>query len=90
MKLEMEVCRSLCETKIFKINNIEADYEDFGEKFDRAQNEAEDYGCGNMQFTGNKATQKTLNKYKININEYNKIVETLEEKLSFGSCGLCD
>ena len=34
-------------------------------------------------------TQSILDKYKINVDEYKVIVEELEDKLSFGSCGWC-
>lgn len=89
MKLEFDVYDALCEMRVFEINDIVADYEDFGEKFDRSPESAADYSCGNMCFTGKLATQEVLDKYKINITEYNEIVEKLEEGLSFGCCGWC-
>jgi hypothetical protein len=89
MELKLEVYGSLCSTKEFSINGVEAEYEDFGEKYDHSPDEAEDYACGNMKFTANRATQEILDKYKINITEYNEVCEQLEQKLSFGSCGWC-
>ena len=89
MELELGIYDCLCATSVFKINDIEADYNDFGEKYDRDIDDAEDYGCGDMRFTGNSATQEILDKYKINLTEYNEIVEKLEEGLSFGGCGWC-
>lgn len=51
MKLELEVMKALCEMRVFRINDVEADYEDFGEKFDRKPRDAEPYGCGYMMFS---------------------------------------
>ena len=89
MKLELEFATALCYTPIFKVNNIDADADDFGEKYDRDTENAEDYGCGDMQFTGKGMTAEVLKKYKITKEEYNKIVAQLEKGLSFGSCGWC-
>ena len=89
MQLKIKIYESLCETSEFSINSIEAEYEDFGSKYDRYTENAEDYGCGDMRFIGKEATTDILKKYKITKDEYSKIVEELEEKLSFGSCGWC-
>ena len=89
MKLELEIYGALCSTSKFTINGIHADSNDFGEQTDQNQEDAEDYGCGDMRFTGNVADQKILDKYKISLSEYSAIVEKLEEELSFGSCGWC-
>lgn len=89
MKLEFEVMSALCEMKTFIINGVNAEYEDFGEKYDHNREEAEDYGCGDMRFTRNEPTTEILKKYSINEKEYGAICEKLEEGLSFGGCGWC-
>lgn len=89
MKLELEVYECLCSLSNFRINDIEADYNDFGEKYDHNPEDAEDYACGNMQFDSKNPTQEILDKYKISVDEYNEICSQLEDKLSFGSCGWC-
>ena len=88
MKLKLEVYKCLCELEEFEINGIEANYEDFGDKYDTQPSLADDYCCGNMQFVPKLATQEILDKYKINVDEYNQICEELN-CLSFGSCGWC-
>ena len=89
MKLKIEVYRCLCELSAFEINNVKADYTDFGDKFDRDSENADDYYCGYMRFDGKDSTPETLAKYSINQSEYNEIVSQLSDKLSFGYCGLC-
>tara|TARA_R110000796_G_C14195151_1_gene391051 strand:- start:52 stop:324 length:273 start_codon:yes stop_codon:yes gene_type:complete len=89
MKLELEFGTTLCYTPTFIVNGIDADEDDFGEKYDRNPDEAEPYGCGNMTFTRIEATTKVLEKYNITQDEYSKIAEKLEDGLSFGSCGWC-
>lgn len=89
MELKLEIYSSLCETSSFTINGIDARHEDFGEKYDRNQEDAEDYACGNMQFIGNKPTIEILSKYKITEEEYQEIVLKLEDGLSFGRCSWC-
>lgn len=89
MKLELKFGTALCYTPTFVVNGIYADKYDFGEKYDRDIENAEDYRCGDMQFTGIEATPETLNKYSITKEEYSEIVSKLEEGLSFGCCGLC-
>lgn len=89
MKLELKVYNCLCETEVFKINGISADYEDFGTKDDIDRENAEDYCCGDMTFEPKNATDEILNKYKINNKEYDEICNELIDKLSFGSCGWC-
>lgn len=91
MKLECESYDSSCELKIFKVNEIEADYKDFGDKYDAdCTANDEGYGCGNMIFEAKEPTQKILNKYKISNEEYKEICNKLDEKLSFGFCNFCE
>jgi len=89
MKLELEFGDALCFTSTFKINGINADSDDFGEKYDRDTENAEDYGCGDMQFTRIEPKSEVLEKYGITEDEYFKIAEKLEGGLSFGCCGWC-
>lgn len=89
MELELKVFSYLCELDNFIINGVEADYYDFGEKYDHNPEEAEDYGCGNMKFISKPSTSKILEKYKITVEEYNEICNELKDKLSFGYCGWC-
>lgn len=89
MDLDIEFASCLCYTPTFKINGVSAKYDDFGEKYDRDPDNAEEYGCGDMRFTGKPATEEVLNKYKINIFDYEFICTQLEEGLSFGQCGYC-
>jgi hypothetical protein len=89
MKLELNFGLALCYTPTFKINGICADREDFGEQYDRIPEEAEDYGCGDMQFTRVQAKPEVLAKYGITVPEYELIAGQLEVGLSFGSCSWC-
>ena len=89
MKLELEVYSALCATETFKINNIDADNDDFGNSYDASPETAEDYGCGNRVFKSKLATQEVLDRYKISVDEYNEVCEQLQDKLSFGNCGWC-
>ena len=89
MDLKLETYGILCETSIFVINGVDADYLDFGEKYDRDTENAEKYGCGYMQFTGRDSTPEILAKYSITQSEYDEVVSELSKKLSFGSCGYC-
>ena len=89
MELKCKAMRGLCAMEIFEINGTEADYDDFGNKYDDDPYHAEDYCCGNMVFEGKPHTQETLDKYKISKDEYYEICERLREELSFGACCWC-
>lgn len=89
MELELQFGSALCHTPVFIINGISADKDDFGEKYDRSPEEAEPYGCGDMQFTAIPPTVEVLKKYNINLDEYNEIAQKLCDGLSFGCCGWC-
>lgn len=88
MNIKLEVYDALCETAVFEINGIKADYGDFGDKYDTDPENAYEYCCGNMQFIPQPATQEILDKYKITLEEYNEICKMLDA-LSFGECGWC-
>ena len=89
MILLLEFGDSLCYTFTFIINGVSADEDDFGEKYDRDSENAEDYGCGDMQFTRIAYTVDVLDKYTIDKAQYDEVCERLEQGLSFGSCGWC-
>ena len=88
MDLKLKIYACLCSTEVFIINGIDADYDDFGEKYDRVS-DAEYSGCADMQFTGKDSTPEILAKYSITQSEYDEVVSELSEKLSFGSCDWC-
>ena len=89
MELILEISSSFCQPKKFEINGISADRSEFGTSYDNNPENALPYSCANRIFSGYKSTKEILIKYNITENEYNEIVYLLEEKLSFGCCGLC-
>lgn len=89
MKIEFEMFDALCTHRLFKINNIHARYEDFGEQYDRSPQTSEPYGCGDMSFSAKPATQSILDKYKITPDEYIQICDMLTDKMSWGNCNWC-
>jgi len=80
---------SLCAMEDFWINGIYGAYEDFGDKRDEGSHYAEDYACGDMQFTRMDSTAEVLAKYNINDDQYDAVCDLLTEELSFGNCGWC-
>lgn len=89
MKLEIEVYDALCSLSIFKINDIDAEEEDFVNKYDHSPGTAEDYACGDMRADIKMPTNDILEKYKINLTEYNEIASKVADEVSFGCCGWC-
>jgi len=89
MDLKIEFGYALCYVPLFEINGIRADPDDFGEKYDRSPEEAEPFGCGDMQFTRIGPDPEVLKKYGITEQEYSEVCDKLEEGLSFGNCGWC-
>lgn len=89
MTVKIEVYDSYCGLSLFEINDIEANYNDFGDKVDKEADCAEDYCCGNMMFEPKPVSKEVLEKYNITPEEYNQICEKLD-CLSFGCCGLCE
>ena len=91
-KLSISITTSewICGPLRLKINEETANYADFGEMRDTnpSRNQSE-YGCGNMSFVPKKATQRVLDTYGINLEEYNTIVDILEDELHMGQCALC-
>lgn len=89
MELELTFGDAFCYTPTFKINGIDADESDFGDRYDRSPESADDYACGDMRFTRVDSRPEVLAKYGITEAEYALIAGQLEDGLSFGSCGLC-
>lgn len=89
MKLEIKVYSALCSLKTFVINGIDADENDFVNKYDHSPETAEDYACGDMQADIIDSTNEILEKYNINQEEYEDIAEKVSELVSFGCCGWC-
>lgn len=89
----VEFGEAFCYCREFTVNGRDADYEDFGERYDRAPDNAPAYCCKDMRFTRftDEATiLKCCNKYGITPKQYDEICSELEKGLSFGSCGLCE
>lgn len=86
--IKIKPFRAVCELEQFEVNGIEADYEDFGDKYDRQPDVAGPYGCGDMQFIPCQPTDEILHKYKITADEYEDICDELD-CLSIGNCGWC-
>lgn len=89
MNISLRFCNAYCSVSKFIINDVPASYEDFGTKADLNEENAPDFGCGNMQFTPKKPTLEVLKKYSITPQEYVEIAKTLRDNLSFGMCDYC-
>lgn len=90
MKVEMSgpYCSGL---RVFRINHIDADTEDFGESEDRRPEVAPEYGCGDRKFYAyERPSKRVLEKYHINYREWKEISEKLEAMLDWGRCALCE
>ena len=90
MNLKIKTYGALCSLEIFTINGIDADYEDFGDKYDHSPETADAYCCGDMRFDPfDNVNWPILKKYNITEDEYFEICSKLENELSWGSCGWC-
>lgn len=88
-ELEYACATCYCYLPIFNINGIKAQVRDFGTQDDIDPENAEDYGCGDMQFIPNTdPTEEILSKYLISRDEYKQVCKELD-CLSFGCCGWC-
>lgn len=89
---DIKVSKWSCWCPVFTIKGQNAEVGDFGDwdDIDRHCEDKPDHGCGNMTFTPRLPSQKILDKYNINVDEYAEIAHALEEGLSFGRCRLCD
>jgi len=86
---KIEVFSSLCSLETFIINGIQADEDDFVNKYDHSPETAEAHACGDMRADIKSVSLNVLEKYKINADEYSEIAEKVAEAVSFGCCGLC-
>lgn len=87
MKLEIRAYSALpCEDEVFTINGIEASKDDFGEVNVKGIG---NYSCLLMGFTPKMPTENVLKKYNISLDDYDEIVEQLNELFSFGECCWC-
>lgn len=89
--MEVVMKRPYCSSfQVFTINGIDADVDDFGESKDWAPEYAPEYGCGNRAFRAFEYTsEKILDKYHINVHEWEQICDMLEAKLDWGCCADC-
>ena len=90
MKIEIVPYSCLCALEWFSINGKMADYRDFVDKYDHDEENAPDYGCGNMCCDAKDPTPEVLARYGITIHEYNEIVEQLCNSLNYGRCAWCE
>lgn len=87
MKLEIRAYSALpCEDEVFTINGIEASKDDFGKVNAKGIG---NYSCLLMGFTPKMPTENVLKKYNISLDDYDEIVEQLNELFSFGECCWC-
>lgn len=89
MRVEIVPYEALCELKVFSVNGKDADYDDFVSKYDHDEENAPDYGCGDMRCDEKDPSPEVLAKYGITLAEYHEIVEHLCSVLDFGCCGWC-
>lgn len=71
------------------INHKPINEDDFVNKYDHDHENAQEYGCGNMQADVIESTPEVLAKYGIDEDEYKIIAFEISHALSFGPCGLC-
>lgn len=90
MAYKMEVFSALCAMRVFDVNGIAANPDDFGEQWDRDAANADDYACADMRFERfAEPPEGVLEKYGIALSEFEEIGDELSDLLSFGSCGWC-
>ena len=89
--MKVVMLRPYCaDFRVFTINDIEADVDDFGESKDWAPEYAPEYGCGHRTFRAFEyASKEILDKYHINEHEWEQICNMLEVKLDMGRCAYC-
>lgn len=89
MNYEAKVYSAFCSLKTFTINGMDADEDDFIDRFDYDVDNAECGGCGDMRADVKEPETAVLEKYGISEAEYVIIATDVAEKLSFGACGWC-
>lgn len=90
MKIEMSgaYCSNF---RVFRINDIDADVDDFGISEDSEPWNAPEYGCGNRQFHPyDDPSENVLEKYHITYYEWTNICDILCRELDWGRCALCE
>lgn len=87
MDITIEKYRCLpCTLSRFKINNIDANISDFGER--ESEGSPLNNGC-RVKFKFKLPTDEVLNKYKIDLNDYSTICNILEEEFNIYNCRYC-
>lgn len=87
---EIKSMGALCSlSRASHINHKHIDEDDFVNKYDHDPDNAEEYGCGNMQADVKPYTSEVLAKYGIDEGEYQIIAFEISQALSFGPCGWC-
>lgn len=79
-----------CSTEVFTINGIDADTSYFGDSEDTDRDNAEQYGCGCMEFIPrDDDMSEAMERYGISADEFHEIQDMLVDKLYVGGCGWC-
>lgn len=97
MEYVAKVYSALCSLSEFTINGIDADlddfvdkYDDYGDNDDYNADEIEECGCYNMTGDVKEATVGVMLKYNINRDEYVIIAKDIADKVSFNRCNWCN
>lgn len=94
MNIEITPNKIYCGSSKLRINDLPADFHDFGSICDNGEPDEDDdedfYGCYDMQFEPSPSTAEVLTKYNITPAEYLLITNLLTAELSFGSCDMCN
>jgi len=91
MEYTAKVFPYLCSLRVFIINDIKADQDDFITQRDEGYDIYNNFGgCYNMKAEPKESSQDILNKYNITKDEYYTIAEDISNKLSFGECDYCN
>lgn len=75
-----------CSLEIFRINGIDADVDDFGERI--RGGDCFENTCS-QKFEHKLPTDEVLAKYGITLSEYSEVCEELSDKLRVIGCGMC-
>lgn len=90
MNVTLKRFPDLCCLQEFKINDIPAEYQDFGCTEDKDIENSPEGGCSNRQFVPDEHIEdRVLKKYRITQQEAEEIQEMLIRELSMGKCSFC-
>lgn len=89
-KIELDVCIYACWPGNFRVNGIDARAEDFVDSYDHDEENAPDYGCGDRRCDIKDARPEVLEKYGIDVGEYEIVAKVLCAAMDFGECSMCD